>query len=302
MIGQDAVRTAAAFHERVGLTGVVLTKLDGDARGGAALSVREVTGAPVRFAGVGESLDKLEAFRPDGMASRILGFGDIVGLMQDFEQVVDEDKAEADAKKLLEGRFTLDDFLEQISMLQQMGPLQDMFEKLPFFADSVPEGFKVDDKELVRIKAMVSSMTRVERKRPELFAKQPTRIVRVAKGSGRTPKDVAELLQRFAFMQKMLGSIGQQAGFLQKMPGMKQLAMARRLREAVSTGGLENPMMANLANELLEAAVAEGGPGAGLAGLPGLGGGPGPRKKVIDEAKRKQLRKLQKKARKKSRR
>jgi signal recognition particle subunit SRP54 len=302
MIGQDAVRTAAAFHERVGLTGVVLTKLDGDARGGAALSVREVTGAPVRFAGVGESLDKLEAFRPDGMASRILGFGDIVGLMQDFEQVVDEDKAEADAKKLLEGRFTLDDFLEQISMLQQMGPLQDMFEKLPFFADSVPEGFKVDDKELVRIKAMVSSMTRVERKRPELFAKQPTRIVRVAKGSGRTPKDVAELLQRFAFMQKMLGSIGQQAGFLQKMPGMKQLAMARRLREAVSTGGLENPMMANLANELLEAAVADGGPGAGLAGLPGLGGGPGPRKKVIDEAKRKQLRKLQKKARKKSRR
>jgi signal recognition particle subunit SRP54 len=303
MIGQDAVRTAAAFHERVGLTGVVLTKLDGDARGGAALSVREVTGAPVRFAGVGESLDKLEAFRPEGMASRILGFGDIVGLMQDFEQVVDEEKAEADAKKLLEGRFTLDDFLEQISMLQQMGPLQDMFEKLPFFADSVPEGFKVDDQELVRIKAMVSSMTRVERKRPELFAKQPSRIMRVAKGSGRTPKDVAELLQRFAFMQKMLGSIGQQAGFLQKMPGMKQLAMARRLREAVSTGGMENPMMANLANELLEAAVAEGGPGAGFPGMPGFGGGaPGPRKKIIDEAKRKQLRKLQKKARKKSRR
>jgi signal recognition particle subunit SRP54 len=204
---------------------------------------------------------------------------------------------------LLEGKFTLDDFLEQISMLQKMGPLQDMFEKLPFFADSVPEGFSVDDKELVRIKAMVSSMTRTERKRPDLFAKQPSRINRVAKGSGRTAKDVAELLQRFSFMQKMLGSIGQQAGFLQKMPGMKQLAMARRLREAVSTGGMENPMMANLANELLEAAVAEGGPGAaGLAGLPGFGGGPGPRKKIIDQSKRKQLQKLQKKARKKSRR
>jgi signal recognition particle subunit SRP54 len=302
MIGQDSVKTAAAFHERVGLTGVVLTKLDGDARGGAALSVRDVTGAPVRFAGLGEGLDKLEAFRPDGMASRILGFGDIVGLMQDFEQVVDEEKAERDAQKLLQGRFTLDDFLEQITMLQQMGPLQEMFEKLPFFADSVPEGFQVDDQELVRIKAMVSSMTRAERKRPQLFADQPTRITRVAKGSGRTPKDVAELLQRFAFMQKMMGSIGQQAGLLQKMPGMKQLAMAKRLREAVSTGGLENPMMANLANELLEAVVAEGG-GPGLAGmLPGMGGAAGPRKKVLDPTKRKQLRKLQKKARKKSRR
>jgi len=299
MIGQDSVKTAAAFHERVGLSGVLLTKLDGDARGGAALSVREVTGAPVRFVGMGESLDKLETFRPDGMASRILGFGDIVGLMQDFEQVVDEDKAERDAKRLLQGQFTLDDFLEQISMLQQMGPLQDMFEKLPFFADSVPDGFKIDDQELVRIKAMVSSMTRGERQRPELFAKQPSRIVRVAKGSGRNEKDVAELLQRFAFMQRMMGSIGQQAGFLQKMPGMKQLAMARRLREAVSTGGLENPMMANLATELLEAAVADGG---SMPGMPGMPGAAGPRKKTLDPGKRKQLRKLQKKARKKSRR
>ena len=310
MIGQDSVKTAASFHERVGLTGVVLTKLDGDARGGAALSVRDVTGAPIRFAGVGEAMDKLEPFRPEGMASRILGFGDIVGLMQDFEQVVDEEKAERDAKKLLEGRFSLDDFLEQISMLQSMGPLQDMFEKLPFFADSVPEGFKVDDKELVRIKAMVSSMTREERKRPELFAKQPARMRRVARGSGHTEKDLAELLQRFAFMQKMLGSIGQQAGLLQKLPGMKQLAMAKRLRDAVSTGGLENPMMSNLATELLEAAVADGGGDPmkmlqnlppGMAGMLGAGG-PGVRKKPMDPGKRKQLRKLQKKARKKSRR
>lgn len=308
MIGQDSVKTAASFHERVGLTGVVLTKLDGDARGGAALSVRDVTGAPIRFAGIGESLDKLEPFRPEGMASRILGFGDIVGLMQDFQQVVDEDKAERDAKKLLEGKFSLDDFLEQITMLQRMGPLQDMFEKLPFFSDSVPEGFKIDDKELVRIKAMVSSMTKQERKRPELFAKEPTRMRRVARGSGHTEKDIAELLQRFAFMQKMIGSIGQQAGFLQKLPGMKQLAMARRLRDAVSTGGLENPMMSNLASELLEAAVAEGGPnpnmfGAlppGMAGMLG-GGGAGARKKPMDAAKRKQQRKQQKKARKKSR-
>ena len=314
MIGQDSVKTAASFHERVGLTGVVLTKLDGDARGGAALSVRDVTGAPIRFAGIGESLDKLEPFRPEGMASRILGFGDIVGLMQDFQQVVDEDKAERDAKKLLEGKFSLDDFLEQITMIQRMGPLQDMFEKLPFFSESVPEGFKIDDKELVRIKAMVSSMTRQERNRPELFAKEPSRVKRVAKGSGHTEKDIAELLQRFGFMQKMIGSIGQQAGLLQKLPGMKQLAMARRLRDAVSTGGLENPMMSNLASELLEAAVAEGGPNAnmfgglppGMAGMFGPGGamgqgGAGVRKKPLDPAKRKQQRKQQKKARKKSR-
>ena len=308
MIGQDSVKTAASFHERVGLTGVVLTKLDGDARGGAALSVRDVTGAPIRFAGIGESLDKLEPFRPEGMASRILGFGDIVGLMQDFQQVVDEDKAERDAKKLLEGKFSLDDFLEQITMIQRMGPLQDMFEKLPFFSESVPEGFKIDDKELVRIKAMVSSMTRQERNRPELFAKEPSRVKRVAKGSGHTEKDIAELLQRFGFMQKMIGSIGQQAGLLQKLPGMKQLAMARRLRDAVSTGGLENPMMSNLASELLEAAVAEGGPNAnmfgglppGMAGMFGPGGamgqgGAGVRKKPLDPAKRKQQRKQQKK-------
>jgi signal recognition particle subunit SRP54 len=315
MIGQDSVKTAAAFHERVGLTGVVLTKLDGDARGGAALSVREVTGAPIRFAGVGESVDKLELFRPEGMASRILGFGDIVGLMQDFQGVVDEEKAERDAKRLLEGKFTLDDFLEQITMIQSMGPLQDMFEKLPFFSESVPEGFKIDDQELVRIKAMVSSMTKLERQRPTLFAKEPSRIRRVARGSGHTEKDIAELLQRFSVMQKMLGSIGQQAGFLQKLPGMKQLAMAKRLRDAVSSGGMQNPMMGNLATELLEAAVADGGGGLDpsmLANLPpgmanmlgGMGGlaGPGARKKPLDPKKLKQQRKQQKKARKKSRR
>jgi signal recognition particle subunit SRP54 len=200
-------------------------------------------------------------------------------------------------------------------MLQSMGPLQDMFEKLPFFSDSVPEGFKIDEKELVRIKAMVSSMTRQERKQPELFAKQPSRMRRVARGSGQTEKDLAELLQRFGFMQKMLGNIGQQAGFLQKLPGMKQLAMARKLRGAVSSGGLDNPMMSNLANELLEAAVAEGGPNPnmfgglppGLANMLGAGGpgglgGPGARKKPADPKARKQQRKQQKKARKKSRR
>ncbi|HEY8427316.1 MAG TPA: signal recognition particle protein [Sandaracinaceae bacterium] len=294
MIGQDAVKTAKSFHERLGLTGVVLTKLDGDARGGAALSVKEVTGAPVRFVGMGESLERLEEFRPDGMASRILGMGDIVGLMKDFEEVVDEKKAEEDAKRMLQGKFTLHDFLEQIRMLQQMGPLQELFEKLPFFADSVPEGFQVDDKELKRAEAIVSSMTKDERREPELFAKQRSRITRVAKGSGRSEKEVVDLLNRFMFMRQMMGDIGQQAGLLAKIPGMKQLAMAKRLNEMVKTGGLEhNPMMAGLADQLLEAAVAGDGPGPRGGSV---------RRKASVKAKIKKKRKLQKQARRKSRR
>jgi len=318
MIGQDSVRTASAFHEKLSLSGVILTKLDGDARGGAAISVKEVTGAPIRFAGIGEGLDRLEEFRAEGMASRILGFGDVVGLMKDFEGVVDQEKAERDAKRMLQGQFTFDDFLEQISMLRSMGPLQDMLEKLPFFADSMPEGFQVDEKELDRIRAIVSSMTKDERRMPALFQKQPNRIKRVAKGSGRTDKDVADLLQRFTFMQSMMGSIGKQAGFLQKMPGMKQLAMANRLKDAVRTGGLEgNPMMANIADSLLEAAVAGGGRGgmpgglsemlAGVPGMPPGFGGPtsgtgGGRHSKLSADKRKAIRKQQKKARQKSRR
>ncbi|MCB9591700.1 MAG: signal recognition particle protein [Sandaracinaceae bacterium] len=298
MIGQDAVKTAAAFNERLSLTGVVLTKLDGDARGGAALSVKQVTGAAVRFVGTGETVDRLEEFRPDGMASRILGMGDIVGLMKDFEDVVDEQKAEEDAKRMLQGRFTLHDFLEQIRTLQQMGPLQELFEKLPFFADSVPEGFNIDEGELKRAEAIVSSMTKSERRDPDLFKKQTSRIQRVAKGCGREPKDVVDLLNRFGFMKQMMGNIGQQAGMLSKMPGMKQAAMARQLNQMVRTGGMEqNPMMAGLADQLLEAAVAEG-PGGGFAGrgAPSVG-----KRKAPSKAQKKDKRKKQKQARRKSR-
>ena len=333
MIGQDAVKTASSFHERLELSGVVLTKLDGDARGGAALSVKEVTGAPIRFAGMGEQLDKLETFRAEGMAGRILGFGDIVGLMKDFEGVVDQEQAEQDAKRMLDGQFTLDDFLTQIETIQKMGPLKDIFDKLPFFADSMPEGFNLDEGELGRAKAIVSSMTKQERVTIELFKQHPGRISRVAKGSGREEKDVAELLERFGMMRQMMGSIGQSAGLLGKIPGMKQLAGARQLRNAVKTGGLEgNPMMSNLADQLLEAAVAGGGGGApdmsqlakmmqgggmpgmppGMPGMPpggmppGLaemfGGGapaPAPRGGKVDKDKKKAMRKQKKKARRK---
>ena len=298
MIGQDSVKTARSFHERLDLNGVVLTKLDGDARGGAALSVKEVTGAPIKFAGLGEELDKLEVFRPEGMAGRILGMGDVVGLMKDFEGVVDEQKAEEDAKRMLQGNFTFDDFLEQISMIQQMGPVQDIFEKLPGFSDMMPEGFSVDEGELIKVKAMVSSMTKEERRNAELFRREPSRLRRVAKGSGREPKDVAELIQRFSFMQNMMGSIGNQAGMLGKLPGMKQLAMARNLKSAVRTQGLEhNPMMANLADELLQAAVAEHG---GMGMLPG-GAVPMTSTRRAKKEDKKKKRKAQRKARRKGR-
>jgi signal recognition particle subunit SRP54 len=333
MIGQDAVKTAATFHQRLSLSGVVMTKLDGDARGGAALSIREVTGAPLKFVGTGEGLDKLEELRPEGMASRILGFGDIVGLMKDFEGVLDEKKAEKDAARMLKGQLTLQDFLEQLRMLQSMGPLQQIFEKLPFFADSVPEGFQVDEKELKRAEAIVSSMTKRERLDPDIFLRERTRITRVARGAGRQDKDVVDLLQRFSFMRQMMGDIGQQAGLLAKIPGLKQLAHARRLQDAVRTTGLEtNPMMSTLADQLLEAAVASGGKdggqmaqlaqmlqrGGGMpGGLPGMGGIPGgfpglglpgmggpPQRAALKQSekdKKKQQRKQEKKARKKSR-
>ena len=295
MIGQDSVKTAKAFHELPGPRAAsILTKLDGDARGGAALSIKEVTGAAVEVRRDGG--DPRQARGPsgaEGMASRILGMGDVVGLMKDFEDVVDEKKAEEDAKRMLRGQFTLDDFLEQLQTLQNMGPLQDLLDKVPFFAESMPEGFQVDEREIGQIKAIVSSMTRQERAQAELFEKQPSRLVRVAKGSGTAEKQVAEILQRFAFMKQMMGSIGSQAGMLGKIPGMKQLATANRLRDAVKTGGFEgNPMMGNLADQLLQAAVAEqGGPGSAPA-----------TKRVINKSKKKSKRKMQKKARRKSRR
>src|SRR5690242_10113673 len=204
MTGQDAVNVAETFNKRLNLDGVIMTKLDGDARGGAALSIKEVTGKPIKFLGIGESLDKLEEFRPEGLASRILGMGDIVGLMKDFEEVVDSEKAEEDAVRMLKGKFDMQDFLDQISIIQKMGSLKDLFEKMPFFSGGLPEGVILDDKELVKIQAMISSMTAQERARPEVFVvtswqdiveggklkKRKTadyhldRILRVAKGSG----------------------------------------------------------------------------------------------------------------------
>jgi len=291
MIGQDAVRTAGSFHERLALTGFVLTKLDGDARGGAALSIKEVTGVPVKFVGMGEGLDRLEEFRPEGLASRILGMGDIVGLMQDFEGVVDAEQAEKDAEKILKGDFNFDDFIQQLEMIRSMGPLQEVFEKMPFIGDMMPKGFQVDERELVRIKALIDSMTRSERRNPEIL--NDSRLRRVARGAGQPHKAAKELMERFGMARSMMKEMGRATGVLGRVPGMRQAAGLNRLRRQGMS--MDPSMLSSLGGM----AGAEGGD---FGGLPGMPGAPEPRRKTGSAAKRKAARKKQRSARKKNRR
>ena len=227
MIGQDAVKTAAEFDRRLAIDGFILTKLDGDARGGAALSIKEVTGKPIKFLGMGEALDRLEEFRPDGLASRILGFGDIVGLVQDFEQHVDQEQAEEDAQKILSGDFTLEDFVNQIRLVRKMGPLGELMEKFPLFGE-LPENFQFDDTALTKIVAMVDSMTHVERQRPDVIT--DSRLKRIAKGSGRNEKEVKDLLKQYNSMRGVMKQIGSAPGLLSRLPGVKQLMQLRKLQ------------------------------------------------------------------------
>lgn len=220
MIGQESVNIARAFNERIDLSGFVLTKLDGDARGGAAISIKEATGAPIKFVGMGEGLDRLEEFRPDGLASRILGFGDVVGLVQDFEEVVDEKKAEEDAMRMLAGDFNLSDFLEQIKNIKKMGPLQDVVEKLPFFSNMAANPGQIDDSELVKVESIINSMTKKERQNPEIL--NQSRIERIANGSGRKQNDVNEVLTKYKDMKDLMSAVG--GGKIRgKWKGMKGL-------------------------------------------------------------------------------
>lgn len=308
MIGQDAVTTAKAFDERLDISGVVLTKLDGDARGGAALSIKAATGKPIKFLGMGETLDRLEEFRPEGLAGRILGMGDLVGLMQDFQEVVDEEQAVEDAAKMLGGGFTMDDFLGQIKAIQKMGSLKDLMDKMPLgnlFGGNIPDDVMAqatDDRELIKIEAMIRSMTRKERTQPDLFLtgddgrassrysrgkkkKKPrdpskmadlgpeafvdSRVHRVAAGSGRDDEDVRALVSRFIAMRDMFGMLGDMmgggGGLMSKIPGMKQMKQLGAMRKLS-----KNP-------EALQALMGGGGmPGGGLPGMPpGMGGMPG---------------------------
>ena len=205
MTGQDAVTVAKSFDETLSIDGVILSKLDGDARGGAALSVKQVLGKPIAFASTGEKLDAFEQFHPDRMASRILGMGDMLTLIEQAEKVFEKEKAEATAAKMLEGEFTLEDFLEQLQQLKKMGSLQGVMGMMP----GIPKEMKnaeIPDDQVKRTEAIIYSMTTQERARPELI--DGSRRIRISKGSGTTVADVNRLVKQFTEMKKMMKQMG----------------------------------------------------------------------------------------------
>ncbi|MBR7192105.1 MULTISPECIES: signal recognition particle protein [unclassified Gordonia (in: high G+C Gram-positive bacteria)] len=210
MIGQDAVTTAEAFQEGVGFTGVVLTKLDGDARGGAALSVREVTGQPIMFASSGEKLEDFDVFHPDRMASRILGMGDVLSLIEQAEQHWDAQQAEAAAAKITQGELTLEDFLEQMLMIRKMGPIGNILGMLPGAGQMKDVLSQVDDKQLDRVQAIIRGMTPAERDNPKII--NASRRIRIANGSGVTVSEVNQLVDRFFEARKMMAQMSGRMG------------------------------------------------------------------------------------------
>jgi len=201
MTGQDAVKSAGAFHERLSLTGVILTKMDGDARGGAALSIRWVTGQPIKFIGLGEKYDALEPFHPDRIVSRLLGMGDVLSLIEKAEETVDRAKAEELEEKLRRAEFTLEDFRDQLRQLKKMGPLDQVLEMIPGIAPEV-RGQAVDERKLKRLEAIIDSMTPKERRRPDLL--DGRRRKRVARGSGTTVQEINQLLRQYAEMRRLM--------------------------------------------------------------------------------------------------
>ncbi|MFE4461324.1 signal recognition particle protein [Nocardia tengchongensis] len=210
MIGQDAVSTAQAFRDGVGFTGVVLTKLDGDARGGAALSVREITGQPILFASTGEKLEDFDVFHPDRMASRILGMGDLLTLIEQAEQVYDAKQAEEAARKIGSGELTLEDFLEQMLAIRKMGPIGNLLGMLPGAGQMKDVLAQVDDKQLDRVQAIIRGMTPAERANPKII--NASRRLRIANGSGVQVSDVNQLVDRFFEAKKMMGAMSRQFG------------------------------------------------------------------------------------------
>jgi signal recognition particle subunit SRP54 len=231
MTGQEAVRIAEGFHEAVGLTGVVLTKMDGDARGGAALSIRGVTGVPIKFVGVGERPDGLEVFDPARMAGRILQQGDVVGLVERAQAAFDEDEAQKLERKVArEGKFDLEDFLSVMRQMQKMGPLEGLLKMIPGVNHKALKNAKVDPKQMKHVEAIILSMTPQERRRPDIL--NGSRRQRIAKGSGRTVQEVNRLIDQFKQMQKLMkqmrgmglmrgmGGLGGMGGGRPGMPGL----------------------------------------------------------------------------------
>jgi signal recognition particle subunit SRP54 len=237
MIGQEAVNVARAFLDGVGFDGVILSKLDGDARGGAALSVREVTGKPIKFASIGEKLEDFEAFHPDRMAGRILGMGDVMTLIEKAEATYSEQEAAQAEQALMSGQFTLEDFLQQMQMLKRMGPLQGLLGMLPGMGKQLKD-VDVDDKQVARVEAIIRSMTPQERRDPKVL--NGRRRKRIAAGSGTTVTEVNRLVKQFAEVQKVMKSAAKMAGQQGMKPkGVKGAkAQAAALRQLQSGGGL----------------------------------------------------------------
>ena len=237
MTGQDAANTAKAFNEALPLTGVILTKVDGDARGGAALSIRQITGKPIKFLGVGEKTEALEPFHPDRVASRILGMGDVLSLIEDLERSVDREKAEKMAQKFKKGDdFTLDDFREQLREMKKMGGMMSMLEKLPG-AKNLPDHVKnqVDDKMFIKMEAIINSMTLKERANPDII--KGSRRRRIALGSGTQVQDVNKLLKQFDEMQRMMKKM-RKGGMAKMMRGMQGLMGGGGLGGLGGLGGM----------------------------------------------------------------
>jgi signal recognition particle subunit SRP54 len=256
MTGQDAVTVAESFHSTLALDGVILTKLDGDARGGAALSVKEVVGKPIAFVSTGEKVGDFELFHPDRLAGRILGMGDMLTLIEKAEEVFEKDEAEAAAAKLLEGEFTLDDFLDQMQQIKKMGPLSGIISMLPGIPKEVRD-VEIDDKQIGRVEAIIRSMTGAERTRPEII--DASRRTRIATGSGTSPAEVSQLIKQFREMSKMM----------KRMGGLGSKKMKKKKGKKGSGGGRVTQGRAPLRLPNLDPASLSGMPG--LPALPGAG-------------------------------
>ncbi len=212
MTGQDAVNTAQAFVQRLDYTGVVLTKMDGDARGGAALSIRAVTGKPIKYISTGEKLDAYEKFHPERIASRLLGMGDIVTLVEKAQQAVDQEKVRQLEAKLRKAEFSLEDFLDQMQQVKKMGPLQNLVEMIPGMGGKLPKDAQIDEKAFTRTEAIIQSMTLLEREKPQIL--NGSRRLRIAKGSGTSVQEVNRLIKQFDMMRKMMKSAAGRKGRL----------------------------------------------------------------------------------------
>jgi signal recognition particle subunit SRP54 len=255
MTGQEAVNVAETFNEAVGLDGVILTKIDGDARGGAALSVKEVVGKPILFAGTGEKLDEFEPFHPDRMASRILGMGDVLTLIEKVEATFEEDEKRKAEELLQSGRLTLEDFLEQMQQIKRMGPLQNVLGMLPGMPKEIRNA-DVDDREIARIEAIIRSMTPDERRRPEIINGQ--RRSRIARGSGTSTQEVNRLLTQFKQVQTMMKG----------MPGVSRKVAKAKGKKGKGKKG-KAPKMPRLPGGALPGGFpGTGRPGGGLPGFP----------------------------------